>query len=1674
MKISLTLIFQFFVLSLLAQHQEKAPNSQNPNLPVWVQMMYAENPNPDEVKTAYEEFYKNHDFVKNGHTQYYKHWLRNLTRDKNGIFSKSKTFKNVKKQESKYLQKIANQKANRSPTSSWECIGPYDWDHDAAERSYAPGAAHIYTIAKAPSDANVLYAGTATSGVFKSTDNGLTWNLVTKDYLVNEVYTIAIDPNDEDIVFFNGEGETYKTTDGGSTWSLAGDVTFQASPHYGNELVAHPTNSLIYFLCAEDGLYRTIDGGANWTKIKGGEFQELEFHPTNSNQLYAIQQLNNRTYFYKSTDEGSTWVLKPNGWPGVASFSSTTFDGIDMGGATTDYVNFASDPEPGNPSMQDFSIELRVKTNGWTSDPAIFSNKNWGNGFNKGFVLAGRTNGAGWKFNIGDGTSRIDLDGGSINDGTWHQLVVTYDYDGTKSVYQDGVLINSTSNSITDNVTNVNNDLALCQDGTFNYGTGIDIEISDVRIWNTVLAANTIESWYCQTLTNSHPNYSDLIHHWKCDDGAGSSLADAIGGNTGTINGSSTWTTNNTMVCTTSSLGNGEEQRRTEIAVTADEPDYIYALATGDVNGGEGLFGVYKSTDGGESWNFTCCGAQPGGPAQAVTNINMMGWQDDGSDDGGQYYYDLALEVSPTDANKIHVAGVNHWVSTDGGVSFTCPAKWSHPAKPEYVHADIHDISYFGSELWIACDGGVFYSTDGGANISKRMVGIEGTDFWGFGGGFSNGDVLLGGTYHNGTLLKDNNVYLNDWLSTRGGDNYRGFVNFADNSIVYDDGGKRKLSGDRTVNFEEYSFAMEPNASFLIGENSSIEFNPRNPNISYTGVETSIWKTEDDGVNFIQIYNFGSGNSLGEIRVAPSDPNIIYAATFGGSDKVWRSIDAGNSWTEITPGSTSVPYSISVDGEDANILWAARTVSYTSQGTLNGAKVYKSTNGGTSWTNISGTALNDEYLTNIVHQKGTNGGIYVGTRRAVYYKNNTMPDFVLFNNDLPASTFSTRLIVNYQDGKLFNGTNRSAYKVDFYEPSSPIAQIAAEEFSTFCSGDKIQFFSNSAALNSASYSWSFPTGTPSTSNLKNPLVSFNTLGAHEVTLTVTDANGSDSQTLTNFITIDNNCSPETTPGLSLSTDGTSNSYIYAPDNESLDFGSTTDFTLTAWVKTTSNSSDAVIMAKKDWDTGSNNGWVMAIENGELWINVGDGSNRIDLRPDDLVNDGKWHHVAASFNRNGLAIVYLDGKNIASINMSSVGNIDNSKQFTIGADDEADYPLEAFIDEVCIYNAALSQSEIREQRHLTKDLSTSNLVTYIQFNEISGAAFDRAGGKNHCTFSALATRTTSTSPVGGGASQTLDCSTGGIKSFSNADLTMEFPNTGTYPNGDIVVSRLDLNPDQNPNAFPVSPSYWVINNYGTNSTFTELTNIVFEDIGNVVPTNTADQYKLYKRNSNQTGNTWGNYIDFADVITTGANGSATFSTDNGITSFSQFILTTEGTVLPIELLQFSVYLNDLKEVKLDWVTGSELDNDYFIIEKSRDGITFLPLDKIESKGDSNENQYYESVDKKPFNGISYYRLKQVDLDGQFTYSLIKSITINALKDDIIVYPNPIKSSQFLNIKSYLEEDFEVIINDASGKTLKTEWINNGNGQISLSELPSGFYFYKIKGNTFLKNGVIVVD
>ncbi|HRH38176.1 MAG TPA: PKD domain-containing protein, partial [Flavobacteriales bacterium] len=394
---------------------------------------------------------------------------------------------------------------------------------------------------------------------------------------------------------------------------------------------------------------------------------------------------------------------------------------------------------------------------------------------------------------------------------------------------------------------------------------------------------------------------------------------------------------------------------------------------------------------------------------------------------------------------------------------------------------------------------------------------------------WTGSNVMLGGAYHNGTMLKDNNVYTNGWVCTDGGDGYRGFVHPQYDRRALSDYGYKTLSGDRTVANTNTGWGKQPNASYITGENSEVVWHPNLVNTAFVGNGTSIWRTDDNGTGFTEVHNFGE--KVTSIEVSFSDPNTMYASTYidwWGVKKVWRSTDGGTNWTEITPssatinGNTWVPYDIAVSATDPQTIWLARTSQYGDYPNINGYVIFKSVNGGTSWINITDANLNNEWPTNIAHQLGTNGGLYIGTRRAVYYRSDAAPTWTLWNAGLPAKIFSTRLLINYRDQKIRNGTDRSVWESPLETNSSPVANFCADKRTITCLAPSVQFYDNSVLSgNTAQWNWSFPGGSPSTSTNRSPLVVYSAAGSYSVTLTVTDAYGSSTKTITTFVTYAN-------------------------------------------------------------------------------------------------------------------------------------------------------------------------------------------------------------------------------------------------------------------------------------------------------------------------------------------------------------------------------------------------------------------------------------------------------------------------------------------------------------------------------------------------------------------------
>ena len=142
-----------------------------------------------------------------------------------------------------------------------------------------------------------------------------------------------------------------------------------------------------------------------------------------------------------------------------------------------------------------------------------------------------------------------------------------------------------------------------------------------------------------------------------------------------------------------------------------------------------------------------------------------------------------------------------------------------------------------------------------------------------------------------------------------------------------------------------------------------------------------------------------------------------------------------------------------------------------------------------------------------------------------------------------------------------------------------------------------------------------------------------------------------------------------------------------------------------------------------------------------------------------------------------------------------------------------------------------------------------------------------------------------------------------------------------------------------------------------------------------------------------------------------------------------------TTYTVELLSFTAQPNE-SSVLLNWITASEKNNDYFSVEKSKDGVEFTEVAKVKGAGNSTTKLTYTELDSNPHSGTSYYRLKQTDFDGKYSYSTLLKVDFNnSSESSQIVYPNP-NEGEIINIDFVTAEDQQIVIDmyDLSGNII----------------------------------------
>jgi len=207
-------------------------------------------------------------------------------------------------------------------------------------------------------------------------------------------------------------------------------------------------------------------------------------------------------------------------------------------------------------------------------------------------------------------------------------------------------------------------------------------------------------------------------------------------------------------------------------------------------------------------------------------------------------------------------------------------------------------------------------------------------------------------------------------------------------------------------------------------------------------------------------------------------------------------------------------------------------------------------------------------------------------------------------------------------------------------------------------------------------------------------------------------------------------------------------------------------------------------------------------------------------------------------------------------------------------------------------------------------------------------------------------------------------------------------------------------------------------------------------------------------------------DYGDTITVNTwwNGYE----NNDLKSFS---FSMDGTYLPISLLSFNCE-NKNDSIIINWKTASETNNDYFELQRSENGTQWKTLVKIDGNGNSTVILNYKYIDKLPIWGTSYYRLKQVDFDGKFSYShRISSTNQLSQKHEIKTFPNPAIKTITVDIGSGNGNDIKILGLDGRDFTnlLPILKINDSTYSIDISNLEIGTYILKINGdaNLFMK-------
>jgi len=433
------------------------------------------------------------------------------------------------------------------------------------------------------------------------------------------------------------------------------------------------------------------------------------------------------------------------------------------------------------------------------------------------------------------------------------------------------------------------------------------------------------------------------------------------------------------------------------LTIDPNSPNIIYASVADAFRS----IGLFKSNNNGDSW-------------VQVNDLDIAAFQ-------GWYSHDVT--VNPNNSQAVIQVGIDAWKSENGGFTMDQQSFWTNArfgknpvgepdGPPNYVHSDIHQAIFhplMDNTLFLATDGGVFVSKDGGTTYASRNGGLQTAQFYAnFSNSSTNKDLAIGGMQDNSTA-----IYTGEgaWTKVLGGDGMSTAIDTENDNIIY--GSSQFLNISRSIDGGESFKDIAPGAIEPIFS-APFELAPSNPKVLYAAGRF-LFKSTDSGNNWTTPNNnfLDEGNSILAIAIAPYNSNKLLVSTAPNLTEkanLFSSQDGGINWTKLSGLPDRIVTDFAFHPTNENIA-------FVTLGGFGSFHIYQTMDDGNNWFPIDNNLPDIPYNTILIDPERPDN-IYIGNDLGIYVSEDGGGSWIPFMEGLPEAVLAMHLSISPANQKL--------------------------------------------------------------------------------------------------------------------------------------------------------------------------------------------------------------------------------------------------------------------------------------------------------------------------------------------------------------------------------------------------------------------------------------------------------------------------------------------------------------------------------------------------------------------------------------------------------------------------------------------------------------------------------